>query len=153
MKLSHFTIIMDEFLVVSNICPSSAIFLRNNLTYQICDTLWHFGTPRYTKLELIWVPNMKSSHFTIIMYEFLVVPNICPSSAVFLCNNLTYQICDTLWHFAPPTYTKPQLIWVTNMKSCHLTIIITVLSSNIYKIIIEYPYKHYCVILKFSIQY
>ena len=40
---------------------------------------------------------MKPSHFTIIMDEFLLVPNICPSSAVFLCKNLTYQICDTLW--------------------------------------------------------
>ena len=48
-KLSPFAIIMDEFLVVPNICPSSAIFFLKNLTYQICDTLWHFGHPKYTK--------------------------------------------------------------------------------------------------------
>ena len=107
MKLSHFAIIMDEFLLVPNICPSSPIFLHNNLTYQICDTLWHFGPPTYTKPELIWIGNMKLSHFAIIMDEFLLVPNICPSSAVFLGKNLTYQICDTLWHFGAPTYTKP----------------------------------------------
>ena len=123
MKLSHFTIIINEFLVVPNICPSSAVFLRNNLTYQICNTLWHFGPPTYTKLELIWISNMKLSHFTIIMDEFLVVPNICPNSAVFLRNNLTHQICDTLWHFGPPTYTKPELIWISNMKLSHFTII------------------------------
>ena len=123
MYLSHFIIIMDKFLLVPNICPSSGIFLRNNSTYQICNTLWHFGPCTYIKLELIWVTNMKSSHFTIIVDEFLVVPNICPSSAVFLRNNLTYQICDTLWHFGPPTYTKPELIWVTNINLSHFTII------------------------------
>ena len=122
-KLSHFTIIMDEFLVVPNICPSSAVFLHNNLTYQICYTLWHFGPPTYIKSELIWIGNIKPSHFTIIMVEFLVVPNICPSSAIFLRNNLTYQICDTLWHFGPPTYTKPELIWISNLKLSHFTII------------------------------
>ena len=123
MKLSHFTIIMDYFPVGPYICPSSAVFLRNNLTHQICDTLWHFGPPTYTKPELIWISNMKLSHFTIIMDYFLVGPYICPSSAVILCKNLTYQICDTLWHFGPPTYTKPKLIWISNMKLSHFTII------------------------------
>ena len=125
-KLSHFTIIMDEFLLVPYICPSSVIFLRNNLTYQICDTLWHFPPPTYTKPELIWIGNMKLSHFVILMFlldEFLPVPNICPSSAVFLRNNLTYQICDTLWHFGPPTYTKLQLICIGNMQLSHFIII------------------------------
>ena len=77
MKLSQVTIIMDEFLLVPNICPSSVIFLRNNLTYQMCDTLWHFGSPTYTKPELICIGNMQLSHL-IIMDEFLLVPNICP---------------------------------------------------------------------------
>ena len=123
MKLSHFTIIMDYFLVGPYICPSSAVFLYNNLTYQIWDTLWHFRPPTYTKPELIWICNMKLSHFTIIMDEFLVVPNICQSSAIFLRNNLTYQICYTLWHFGPPTYTKAELIWIGNVKLSHFTII------------------------------
>ena len=122
-KLSPFAIIMDEFLVVPNICPSSAIFFLKNLTYQICDTLWHFGHPRYTKLESIWMSNMKLSPFAIIMDEFLVVPNICPSSAIVFLKNLTYQICETLWHFAHPRYTKPESIWIDNMKLSHLTII------------------------------
>ena len=39
---------------------------------------------------------MTSNHLAVTMDGFLQVPNICPSSAVFLCNNLTYQICDTL---------------------------------------------------------
>ena len=121
--MNHFKIVIYEFLLVPNICSSSAVFLRNNLIYQICDTLWHFGLPTYTKLQLIWVTNMKWTCFTMMMDEFLVVPNICPSGAVFLHNNLIYQICDTLWHFGPPTYTKPELIWVTNMKSSHFTII------------------------------
>ena len=57
-------------------------------------------------------------------YGFLLVgPYICPSSAVILCNNLTYQICDTLWHFGPPTYTKPELIWIGNVQLSHFTII------------------------------
>ena len=123
MKLCHFTIIMDEFLLVPNICPSSAVFLHNNLTYQICDALWHFGPPTYTKPESIWIDNIKLSQFAIIMNEFLLVPYICPSSAVFLCKNLTYQICDKLWHFVPPTYTKPELIWIGNMKLSHFAII------------------------------
>ena len=103
MKVSHLTIIMDDILVVHNICPNSAIFLCNNLTYQICDILWHFGPATYTKPELIWIGNMKLTHFAIIIDEFLLVPNICPSSVIFLFNHLTYQICDTLWHFGPPT--------------------------------------------------
>ena len=123
MKLSHFVIITDEFLQVPNICPSSVIFLHNNLTYQICDTLWHFDPPTCTKPKLIWIGNMKLSHFTIIMDEFLLVPNICPSSPIFLSNNLTYQICDTLWHFGPPRYTELELIWICNMKLSHFTII------------------------------
>ena len=79
MKLSHFAIIMDQFLLVPNICPSSPIFLRNNLTYQICDTaltLW--PSHIYKKLELIWISNMNLSQFAIIMNDFLLVPNICP---------------------------------------------------------------------------
>ena len=123
MQLSHLAIIMDEFLQVPNICPSSVIFFFNNLTYQICDTLWQFGCPTYTKPELIWIGNMQLSHLAIIMDEFLLVPNICPSSVIFLRNNLTYQMCDTLWHFDPPTCTKPELIWIGNMKLSHFVII------------------------------
>ena len=93
MTLSHFAIIMDEFLIVPYICPSIAIFLSNNLTYQICDTLCHFGPARYTKPELIWISKMNFSHFVIIKDEFLVVSNICPSCTLFLCNNLTKFLC------------------------------------------------------------
>ena len=39
---------------------------------------------------------MKSSYFTIIMHEFLVVPNICASSAIFLYKIITYQISDNI---------------------------------------------------------
>ena len=124
MKPSHFAIIMDEFILVPNICPVVPYCVRNNLTYQICDTLWHFPPPTCTKPELIWIGNMKLSHFVIIMDEFLLVPNICPSSAVFLRNNLAYQIRNTLWHFGPRTYTKPELIWINNMKLSQFTIII-----------------------------
>ena len=86
-------IIMDEFLLVPNICPSSVIFLFNNLTYQICNTLW----PSHIHNSGIYMDcNMKPSHFAMIMEEFILVPNICPSSAIFLPNNLSYQICDTL---------------------------------------------------------
>ena len=88
MKLRHFAIIMDEFLLVPNICLSSAIFLDNNLTKFVI----HFDT-----LALVHTQNQNSygfaisnkSHFAIIMDEFLLVSNICPSSAVFLCKNLT----------------------------------------------------------------
>ena len=124
MKLSHFTIIMDEFLLVSlYLSQVVPYFCASNLTYQICDTLWQFGHPTYTKPELVWISNMKLSDFTIIFNEFLVVPNICPSSAIFLRNNLTYQICNTLWYFDSAIYTKPQLIWIGNMKVSHFTII------------------------------
>ena len=97
MNLSHFVIIMDEFLLVPNICPSSGIFLCNNLTYQICDTLW----PSHIQNSVIYMDyNMKLSHFTIIMDEFLLVPNICLSSIVFFAQqfnlpNLRYTL--TLW--------------------------------------------------------
>ena len=123
MKSSHFTIIMDEFILVPNICPSSAVFLHNNFTYQICDTFWHFGPPTYTNPELIWIENMKVSDFTIIMDDILVVPNICENSAIFLCKNLTRQMCDIFWHFGLPTYTKLELIWIGNMKLSHFVII------------------------------
>ena len=80
MKLSHFTIIMDEFLLVPNICSDTAVFLCNNLTYQICNTLW----PSHIHNSGIYMDcNMKPVHFAIIMEEFILVPNICPSSPIF----------------------------------------------------------------------
>ena len=89
MKVSHVTIILDEFLVVPNICPTSAVFLHNNLTYQICNTL------------TLWLCHIHKTgidmdqHYEMFMDEFLLVTNICPNTVVFLHNNLTYQICNT----------------------------------------------------------
>ena len=91
--MSHFAIIMDEFLLVPNICSDTAVFFCKNLTYQICDTLYL----SHIHNSGIYIDcNMKPSHFAIIMDKFILVPNICPSSPIFLRNNLTHQICDTL---------------------------------------------------------
>ena len=52
------------------------------------------------------------------MDKFLLVLNICPSDSVFLCNNLSYQICETLWPSQIHT-TRIDMDWQYEAESLH----------------------------------
>ena len=46
-NMDHLGVNVDQFLWVPSIAEISPRFFEDNKPYQICNTLWHFGGPRY----------------------------------------------------------------------------------------------------------